>query len=104
VEGVIFAKPDIPVVANVTGRPLPDVPAIREELVKQIISPVEWVASIAFMFEQGVTTFVEVGPKDTLTKMTRRIAEQARAISVGDVAGVDAWREGSTGQTTAGGA
>lgn len=103
-ESVTFEEPDIPVVANVTAKPLKDVPAIREELVKQIISPVEWVASVTYMFEQGVTTFVEVGPKDTLTKMTKRIVEQARAVSVSDAAGVETWRDGTTGHIAIGGA
>lgn len=101
-ESVTFTEMNIPVVANVTGKPLKDVPAIREELVRQIVSPVEWVASVSFMFEQGASTFVEVGPKDTLTKMTKRIAEQARATSVGDVAGVEGWRSGTARQTNVG--
>jgi acyl transferase domain-containing protein len=39
-----------------------------------------------------VKTFVEIGPKDTLTNLVKRIAADVERISVGDVASVDAWR------------
>ena len=80
--------PRVPVISNITARPLEDVPAIREELVQQLTSPVRWVESIRFMIEQGVTTFVEIGPGDVLSGLIRRIDRGVTRFNVGDPAGV----------------
>ncbi|NIO68462.1 MAG: ACP S-malonyltransferase [Anaerolineae bacterium] len=89
VEAVEFRMPTVPVVANVSAAPLESVKAIREELVQQLTSPVRWVESVQYMIGQGVTEFVEIGPKDVLTKLMRRIDKSVQAMSVGDVTAVD---------------
>ncbi|HET7826857.1 MAG TPA: beta-ketoacyl synthase N-terminal-like domain-containing protein, partial [Anaeromyxobacter sp.] len=62
-----IGSPSLPVVANVTGEPYPTEPrAIRDMLVQQIASPVQWVRSLETLWREGVRTFVEVGPKKTL--------------------------------------
>jgi malonyl CoA-acyl carrier protein transacylase len=43
------------------------------------------------MVEQGVTHFVEVGPRDVLSKLVQRIEQGVRVTSVGDVAMVEAF-------------
>jgi [acyl-carrier-protein] S-malonyltransferase len=83
VEAVEFRRPTVPVVANVSAAPLKSVEAIREELVQQLTSPVRWVESVRYMIDQGVTQFVEIGPKDVLTKLMRRIDKSVQARSVG---------------------
>jgi [acyl-carrier-protein] S-malonyltransferase len=88
VEAVEFRMPMVPVVANVNAAPLESVEAIREELVQQLTSPVRWVESVQYMIGQGVAEFVEVGPKDVLTKLMRRIDKSVQAMSVGDVTAV----------------
>jgi [acyl-carrier-protein] S-malonyltransferase len=80
-----FRAARVPVVANVTAQPIVNVDAIRAELVQQLTSSVRWAQSVSFMTAQGVTQFVEVGPKDVLAGLIRRIAPQAGALSVGDV-------------------
>jgi [acyl-carrier-protein] S-malonyltransferase len=89
VEAAEFRRPTVPVVANVSAAPLESVQAIREELVQQLTSPVRWVESVRYMIGQGVTEFVEIGPKDVLTKLMRRIDKSVQAMSVGDVTAVD---------------
>ncbi len=76
--------------ANVTAAPIATVAEIRKELVEQLTWTVRWVESIQYMLAQGVTTFVEIGPKSVLTRLMRRIDKSARTVSVGDVAGVEA--------------
>jgi [acyl-carrier-protein] S-malonyltransferase len=88
---VVFEEARIPVVSNVTAEPLRSIEELREELVKQLVSPVRWVDSIRHMLDHGVTTFVEIGPKDVLSKLIKRIDLGADRISVGDVTGVEAW-------------
>ena len=70
-----------PVVSNVTARPLGTPEEIREELVQQLISPVRWIASVEYMVQQGVRTFIEIGPKDVLVGLHKRIAPDTTAIN-----------------------
>jgi [acyl-carrier-protein] S-malonyltransferase len=88
-----FQRPAVPVVANVSAAPLESVEAIREELVQQLTSPVRWVESVQCMIGQGVTEFVEIGPKDVLTKLMRRIDRYVQGIALGTVAEVESYVE-----------
>jgi [acyl-carrier-protein] S-malonyltransferase len=88
VDATPMQPPKVPVVANVTAQPLADVSAIRAELKSQLNSPVRWVASVRFMVGQGVTRFVEIGPKDVLAGLVRRIDGNVEAVSVGDLASI----------------
>jgi [acyl-carrier-protein] S-malonyltransferase len=84
VEATPMQAPEVPVVANISARPLLTVEEIRDELAGQLTWPVRWTASVQWMIEQGVTRFVEVGPKDVLSKLVQRIDESVEAVSVGD--------------------
>jgi [acyl-carrier-protein] S-malonyltransferase len=75
--------PEVPVVANISARPLLTVAEIRDELAGQLTWPVRWAASVQWMVEQGVTRFIEVGPKDVLSKLVSRIEPRAEAVSTG---------------------
>jgi len=83
VKAVTIREPQVPVVGNVTARPLPDVAAIRDELIRQLTAPVRWVESVRYMIAQGVTTFVEIGPGEVLSGLIRRIDRSAQRITVG---------------------
>ena len=90
VAEVDFHQPRVPVVANVTAAPITTVAEIEDELVKQLTSTVRWVESVQYIIAQGVTTFVEIGPKDVLTGLIRRIDKNVRKVNVGDVVGIEA--------------
>ncbi len=83
--------PKLPVISNVTALPLNDVTAIRHELVAQLTSSVQWTKSIEYILAQGTTQFIEVGPKDVLAGLIRRINKDAHAVSIGNVASVQAF-------------
>jgi [acyl-carrier-protein] S-malonyltransferase len=91
VEDSPIESPDVPVVANITGRPLPGVQEIRDELTGQLTHPVRWTASVQWMIDQGVPRFVEIGPKDVLSKLVQRIDRGVEAVSIGDVASIQAF-------------
>ena len=62
-----ISEPTLPLVANVTGEGYPTaVAAIKELLQQQIASPVQWVKGLHTLYDMGVRTFVEVGPKRAL--------------------------------------
>ncbi|MCA9927411.1 MAG: acyltransferase domain-containing protein, partial [Anaerolineales bacterium] len=60
-------QPQLPLVANVTGEMYPTaVNDIKDILQKQIASPVQWVKGLETLYNNGIRTFVEVGPKRAL--------------------------------------
>lgn len=77
--------PRLPVISNVTARPLASVEAIREELLAQLTSPVRWVESVEWMAAQGVSEFLEIGAKDVLTGLNKRIAPATISRPLGTV-------------------
>jgi [acyl-carrier-protein] S-malonyltransferase len=85
--------PRIPVISNVTAQPLSDVNEIQRELVAQLTASVQWVKSIEYIIAHGVTQFIEIGPKDVLAGLIRRINSSVHALSIGDVASVKAFAE-----------
>lgn len=72
----------IPLVSNIRAIPLVSASAIREELAQQIISAVQWVRSIEYLANEGVTTFIEIGPGQALTGMVKRIAKGMTLLNV----------------------
>lgn len=73
----------IPVVANTTARPITHPDDIRAELTAQLTSPVRWVESVRFMHAQGVTQFVELGPKDVLCGLIKRTVADVHTQAIG---------------------
>ena len=90
VDATPMRAPGLPVVANISARPLLDVDGIRDELAGQLTWPVRWTASMQWMVDQGVTRFVELGPGQVLSKLMGRIEPSVEAASVGDVASMEA--------------
>jgi [acyl-carrier-protein] S-malonyltransferase len=80
---VTVNRPVIPVVANVRARPIVEPAEIVQALVAQVTGTVRWRESVAFMVEQGVTVFYEIGAGKVLTGLVKRIAEGARGQTVG---------------------
>nr|HPM45222.1 ACP S-malonyltransferase [Caldisericia bacterium] len=62
-----------PVIANVNAKPVQKASEIRENLTKQINSPVLWEKSILQVVAMGVDNFVEVGAKNVLTGLNGQI-------------------------------
>ena len=88
---VAIRRPDPPLVANVTASAVEDPEAIRSGLVAQVTGTVRWRESVAYMREQGVSRFVEVGTGKVLAGLIKRIAEGATVVSVGTPADVAAY-------------
>jgi len=95
VEATPIQPPQVPVVANITARPLNSVDDIHQEMLGQLTSSVRWVDSVEYMVAQGATHFVEIGPKDVLTSLVRRIDKSVTAVACGTVEGVQTLLAGS---------
>jgi [acyl-carrier-protein] S-malonyltransferase len=90
VDATPLAPGHTTVVANISARPLLTVDETRDELAGQLTWPVRWTSSVAWMVEQGVSHFVEVGPRDVLAKLVRRIDRGVTVSSVGTAEAVQA--------------
>jgi len=80
-----FHPPAIPVVSNVTARPLTDVDSIKEELVKQLRNCIQWQGSVEYMIHGGVTNFYEIGPGRVLSGLIRRINPELEIFNVSGI-------------------
>ncbi len=89
VEAVPFIAPVPPVISNITAAPISDPNDLRAELPAQLTSSVRWTESVRYMLAQGVTTFIELGSKDVLTGLLKRIDANATGIAVGTPEGVE---------------
>ncbi len=72
-----IGEPRIPVISNVTGRPVTVPSEIRDNLIKQVASSVLWEDSMRFMLSAAVNSFIEFGPGKVLKGLMRRIDEKA---------------------------
>ena len=80
-----FNRPAIPIIANTTAQPLTDADSVKEELLRQLWNCVQWQRSIEYMVDNGVSTFIEIGPGKVLTGLIKRINKDVKLINIGDV-------------------
>lgn len=80
VDATPIAAPRVPVIANVTARPLTTPEDIRTELKAQLTAPVRWTDSVNHLLAAGADTFVEVGPGEVLLGLVKRIDRKAKRI------------------------
>lgn len=66
--------PRLPVISNVTGQPHSSSPAaVRQLMVRQVTSPVQWVASVLELRRRGIERYIECGPGRVLSGLVKRI-------------------------------
>jgi [acyl-carrier-protein] S-malonyltransferase len=96
---VEVAAPAVPVVANVTARPVVEPAEIVRRLIEQVTGTVRWRDGVAFMAAQGATTFYELGSGKVLSGLVKRIADGAVGVAVGTPEDIAAFRAaGRAGQ------
>ncbi len=83
---VAIRPPRIPVVSNVTGRPHGPPEEIKRAMVRQVTSPVQWVASVQWLQQEGVRRYLECGPGRVLSGLVKRIHAGAELLNVQDCA------------------
>lgn len=76
------SAPQIPVVHNVHAQTESDPLKIRELLVQQIYSPVQWTSCIGAITSAGVSRLVECGPGKVLSGLNRRIDKSLESYSI----------------------
>jgi [acyl-carrier-protein] S-malonyltransferase len=66
--------PSVPLIGNSSGAPLTTAATLRDELSGQLLSPVQWVATVQTLVGAGVTRCVEIGPGTVLAGLGKRTA------------------------------
>jgi len=79
----------IPLIGNIHAMPLTEAQALREELAQQIAASVQWIRTIEYLVSVGVTTFLEIGPGQTLAGMVKRIAKGVTTLNISSAADIE---------------
>ncbi len=81
-KSIEFNKPTIPLVQNFTGKQESDPDLIKENLAKQISSPVKWIDCCQTLADElGAETWIEVGPGNVLTNLIKQILNNVEIYS-----------------------
>ena len=95
-ESLSWKEPLWPVMTNVDAQPLKDISKIKNALYRQTFSPVLWVSDAQAMESAGVDTFIELGPGNVLSGLTKRICKGKKLFPIQKAAdilkGMDALR------------
>ena len=84
IDTIPFDEPVIPVIANTTAQPMTNAEQVKAELLRQLCNGVQWQRSIEYMVNDGVSTFIEIGPGEVLSGLIRRINKEAKTVNIGD--------------------
>lgn len=78
-NGTIFSEPKVKVITNVTGDFIQSKDEIKSLLEKQVKSSVKWSKTIEKMIDEGIDTFIEIGPSKTLSSFVKEISRGKKA-------------------------
>ncbi len=73
INNINISIPICPIYQNYDAKPTIEPQKIKDNLIKQIISPVLWVQTIKNMSKDGFTNFEEIGPGKVLSNLIKRI-------------------------------
>ena len=88
---VPLSDPTFPVISNATVEVVSRLTEARRTLVAQLTSTVRWAEVVKRMSAFEPTTWLELGPGNTLAGLVRRIEGRLRPTSISDPAGVEAF-------------
>ena len=84
-----LAPPLVPLIANVTARPVQEPDTICRQLVQQVTGMVRWRESVLQMKKEGVDKLVEIGTGKVLVGLVKRIDREISGVSVSDPKGIE---------------
>lgn len=84
-ENIEIKMPEIQVIKNIDAKPYSFEENMKDILAKHVISPVRFSASIQYMVQNGVDTFVEIGPGKVLTGFVKKVNKDLNCININNV-------------------
>lgn len=92
-DTVEIHEPVIPYAANVTAEYVTKAEDVKPLLVKQVSSSVRWEQTMRMMLQDGVDTFIEIGPGKTLAGFMKKIDRNVRVINIEKLEDIEKVRE-----------
>ena len=92
-QNIAFSDLTVPLITNADARPIQDGEAARQSLIRQVSQPVRWLEAVEFLINQGVQTFIEIGPGKVLSGLVRQIDRNVRCVNVESESSLRAARE-----------
>ncbi|MFT5580698.1 MAG: [acyl-carrier-protein] S-malonyltransferase [Paraglaciecola psychrophila] len=89
IAGLTLKSPSVPVVHNVNASTESDPEAIKNLLVQQISSPVNWVGCVQTMLDNGIEQTLECGPGKVLSGLSKRIHKPLLTFNIDSVDGLE---------------
>ncbi len=89
IEDADLNDSSIPVITNVDAELTTTAEEFRAKMPKQIYSSVHWTQTIQKMVEEGVDTFIEIGPGKVLAGLNKKIVPEATVYNVFDKASLE---------------
>ena len=84
-EKVTFNKGKVEVIKNIDGTIYNENDDIKKVLANHIVSPVRFDKAIKYMFEKGITEFVEIGPGKVLTGFIKKEDKEANVVNINNL-------------------
>lgn len=88
-DQIHFHELELPYVTNVTAEPITDICKTKELLKEQVAASVRWQQSMERMIEDGVDTFIEIGPGKTLAGFLKKINRTVTVMNISCIEDVD---------------
>lgn len=82
-----------PVVQNVNAKGETDATVIKQNMVKQLYSPVQFIQSTEWLIDQGVDHFIEIGPGKVLSGLIKKINRDVKLTSIQTLDDVKGWNQ-----------
>ena len=92
-DGISLGDLATPLVTNVDAKAINTGAEARDGLVRQVSQPVRWLESVEFLANQGVQSFIEIGPGKVLSGLVRQINRDLRCFNVEDEASLQTARQ-----------
>lgn len=97
-EKLDFHDLRLPLITNVDAQAIRRGADARDALIRQVSSPVRWHETVTYLVEEGVDTFVEVGPGKVLSGLVRQIDRSVRCLNIEDAQSLNVTREALAGR------
>ena len=82
IEKINFSEPKNILISNVTGKEVSKSSEIKDLLIKQIESKVRWRESVKYMIDNGINSFIEIGPGKVLSGLIKRIDRNVKVSAI----------------------
>ncbi|SUM03773.1 malonyl CoA-ACP transacylase [Staphylococcus devriesei] len=82
-----------PIIQNVNAQGETDATTIKQNMVKQLYSPVQFIKSTEWLIDQGVDHFIEIGPGKVLSGLIKKINRDVKLTSIQTLDDVKGWNE-----------